>query len=148
AGDSNPARIDSDDLHAAFSRRHDVMREDQRRRARVVSPEQEKVTVRHVGRRNLNAKRISKPGVFVPVAYVGRGYPVRTAEKIKKTRQPPFRIGDRSAARRALGKRDGARAVAFANRAYSSGDIIECFVPTDSLPTGIGIGLRTSPFQR
>ena len=107
AGDPHPARIDGDDLHAAFSRRDDVMREDQRRRARVVSPEQEKVTVRDVGRRNLNAKRVSKPGVFVPVADMGRGYPVWTAEKIEKTGQPPFRIGDRSAARRALGKCDG-----------------------------------------
>src|SRR5262245_13548968 len=122
------------------------MRENQRRRARVVPPEQEKVTVRDVGGRNLNPKRVSKPGVFVPVADVGRGYPIGTAEKIQKTGQPPFGIGDRGAARRALGKCDGTWAVAFADRVYSSGDIIECFVPSDSLPTGISIVLRTSPF--
>ena len=38
--------------------------------------------------------------------------------------------------------------LAAEDRVHSSGDIIECLVPTDSLPTGIRIVLRTSPFQR
>src|SRR4030095_4731796 len=109
AGDSHPARIDGDNLHATFSRRDDVMRENQRRRARVMSPEQEKVTVRDVGRRNLNPKRVSKPGVFVPVADGSREYPIGTAEKIEKAGQPPFGIGDRGAAGCALGKCDSTR---------------------------------------
>ena len=146
--DADPARIDRDDLHAAFPRRDDIMREDQRGRARIVAPEQKRAAVRHIGRRNFHAERVGKAGVLVPIADVSRRSPVGTAEAIEKPRQPALGIGNRSAAAGAFGEGHRARAVAFANVAQALRDIIERFVPTDPLPARIAVAFRPGSLER
>src|SRR6476619_13381 len=82
SGDADAARIDGNDLHAALSRGDDVMREDQRCRARVMTPEQKGTAMRHIWRWNFHPEGISEPRVFVPIADVSCGDPVRAAEAV------------------------------------------------------------------
>lgn len=111
-------------------------------------PEQKGVAVGHVRRGDFNAERIAEAGIFVPVTDVGGGYPVGAAEAIEKTRQPAFGIRDGRSAAGAFGQRDGARTIAFANGIQPPRDVVQRLVPTNPLPSRIGIALGTCPLQR
>ena len=113
-----------------------------------MTPEQESFAVCEIRRRKIGAEGIAEAGVFVPVADVRRRYPVGTAEQIKKAAKPAFDIVHRSAASGAFSQGDGFSAVALANCQNAPRDIIERFVPADSLPAGIGIALWPRAFER
>src|SRR4030095_13303168 len=143
-----PPRIHGDDFHAALPRRNNVMSENQRSGAWVVTPEQKGVAVRQIGRRKFYPESISEAGVLVPITDVSCRDPVGTSKAVDKTRQPALRIGDRSSAPCALCQRHGARTISFADEIQLLRDVVQRFFPTDSLPTGIGIVLRTRALQR
>src|SRR5262245_32479528 len=111
-------------------------------------PEQKGVAVGHVGCGDFNAERVTEAGILVPVTDVGRGYPVGTAETVKKPPQPALCVRDGCSAAGALGQRNGARTVALPNSIQSPRDIIQRLVPTDPLPSRIGIALGVCPVQR
>ncbi len=81
-GDADAARIDRDDLHAALSGADNVVRQDQRRGAWIVSPKQKSVAVRDVGRGNFDAEGVGETGILVPIANVGCRGPVGTAKAV------------------------------------------------------------------
>ena len=60
----------------------DVMRQDQRCRARVVTPEQKGIAVRDIGRWNFNAEGISEARILMPIANVSCRNPVRAPEAV------------------------------------------------------------------
>src|SRR5215468_8595650 len=111
-------------------------------------PEQKGVAVGHVGCGDFNAERISEAGIFVPVTDVGRRYPVGTAKTVEKPRQPALRVGDGCSAAGAFGQSNGARTVALPNSIQSPRDIIQRLVPSDPLPSRIGVALGACPLQR
>jgi len=82
SGNADPARVDGNDLHAALSGRDDVMRQDQRCRARVMTPEQKGIAVRDIGRWNFNAEGISEARILMPIADVSCRNPVRAPEAV------------------------------------------------------------------
>src|SRR4029077_2043377 len=144
----NPARIHRDDFHAALPRRNDIMSEDQRSGAWIMAPEQKGVAVRQVGRRKFYPERVSEAGVLVPITDVSCRDPVGTSKAVEKARQPALRIGYRSSAPRPFRQRHGARTISFADAIQPPRDVVQRFLPTDSLPSGIGIVLRTRALQR
>ena len=74
--------------------------------------------------------------------------PVGTSKAVDKTRQPALRIGNRSSAPCALRQRHSPRTIGFADEIQSLRDVVQRLIPTDPLPSGIGIVLRTCAFQR
>ncbi len=59
------------------------MRQDQRSRTRVVAPEEKRLTVLEIRRRDIRTKGVTESGILVPVTHVGRRYPVGAAERVK-----------------------------------------------------------------
>src|SRR4029453_6426641 len=113
-----------------------------------MTPEQKGVAVRQIGRRKCYPESISESGVLVPITDVSCRDPVGTSKAVDKTRQPALRIGDRSSAPCALCQRHGARTISFADEIQLLRDVVQRFIPTDSLPSGIGIVLRSCALQR
>src|SRR5262249_1971364 len=116
AADADAARINHDGFHSPRPRRDDVMGQHQRCRAGIVSPKQKSFAMREVRCRQIGAECVAESRVPVPVAYVGRGYPVRAAEQVEKTAQPAFDIIDRSTALRSFSKSHRLGTVLFTNR--------------------------------
>src|SRR5947208_10590101 len=94
AADPNAPRVNNYGFHSARPSGDDVVRKNERRRARVVTPEQESFAVREIRRREIGAKGKAEAGVSVSVADVGCRKPVRTAQDIEETREPPAGITD------------------------------------------------------
>src|SRR5262249_24717721 len=111
-------------------------------------PEQKGVAVGHVGCGDFNAERVTEAGILVPVTDVGRGYPVGTAETVEKPRQPALRVRDGCSAAGAFGQPTGPSTVPPPNSITSPPDITQRLVPTDPLPSRMGVALGACPLQR
>ena len=112
-----------------------------------MAPEQESFAVFEIRGRQIGTEGIAEAGVFVPIANVRRRHPIGTADQIKQSPKPAFDIVHRCAAFGAFSKRDGFSAVALANFQNAPRDIIECFIPANALPSGIGIAFGPRAFE-
>src|SRR4029077_8257057 len=113
-----------------------------------MTPEQKGVAVRQVGRRKFYPESVGETGVLVPITDVSCRNPVGTSKAVDKARQPALRIGDRSSTPCAFRQRHSTRTISFADEIQPLRDVVQRFIPTDSLPSGIGIVLRSCALQR
>src|SRR5581483_2679549 len=148
SADADAARIDDNGFHAARARLDDIVREDQRSRARVMTPEQKSFAVLEIRRRQIAAEGVAEAGVLVPVAYVRGRNPVRTADRVKQSPQPALGVVDGRAALGAATQHDRLGAVALADVQNPPRDVAERFVPGNPLPARIGVALGTRALER
>ncbi len=81
--DPDSPRVYGDNFHAAFSCTDDVVSEYQRRKARIVAPEEKRFAMREVWSGKIHAEGVTETGIAMPVTDVGRRDPVRAAEGIE-----------------------------------------------------------------
>ena len=113
ARNTNAPGIHGHNLHPSRPGSHDIMGQDEGCRAWIMTPEEKGLAAGEIRRGKIRPKGVAECCVLVPVADVGRGYPIGAAKGIEKPRQPSFCIVHRGPASRPFGEGDGARTVAL-----------------------------------
>ena len=115
ARDANAARVHGDDLHPPRPGSNDVVGQDERGRARIVTPEEKAPAVGKIGGGQVDAEGVTKGGIPVPVAHMSGRDPVGAPEGVEKAPEPALYIINRGPAPRALGEGHRPRAITLAD---------------------------------
>ena len=154
-GETDLARVDHDQFHAAPCRLDGGGGMGQARHAGIVAPEDEAAGAGDVGHRvagkdpdAADAEGEAGGERPTPAADLEARHEVRTTVGVHQPPGPDVEVG--GSGRRTRGYAEGERlgSVPVGDPAHGCRRQIECFVPTDPLPAGIGVTLRARPLQR
>ena len=118
---------------------------------RVIPPEQNAagiLQIRHTVGGKPDPKRILVGQVTTPTAKLHRNGMIGAAKCPSQATDPVHRIRQRGGGGRGVVEGDGFGTILVRQLRQFFRHRVECFIPTDPLPTGIGIALRPRPFHR